>query len=199
MERPEPRRLTREEYLELEAVSVERLEYRDGFAVALALPSKNHARIAGNLTTSLGPSARQRGCDYFVGDAKVVTPAGDRVVPDFVVTCDERDRGGCDEQGEAVVRYPWLVVEILSPATAAEDTTYKLDAYQAIAELTHYVVIDSRRAIRVYERNAAGRFETHGPVERLVLPGIIDGGLSLDDVYRETTVPRLHDFLPPRA
>ena len=126
MEPPERRRLTFEEYLKLEAVSTERLEYRAGRAVALAVPTKNHARIAGNLVMALGPLVRARRCDFFSDDAKIIAPNGDRTIPDFVVTCDPRDREVVDDRGEATLRHPWLVIEILSPATAADDTTDKL-------------------------------------------------------------------------
>ncbi len=132
MELPQPRRLSLDEFLEIDAGSDERLEYRGGFIVAQATPPKNHARIAGNLAMHLGPLARVSGSDFFAGDAKVVMPDGSRVIPDFVVTCDPRDRDAPDERGEAIVRHPWLVVEILSPATAADDTTQKLDLYESI-------------------------------------------------------------------
>ncbi len=197
MEKPNARRLSLDEYLALEAVSADRLEYRDGFAVALAVPTGNHMRIASNLMISLGALAQARGCDISRGDAKVVTPKGDHVIPDLAITCDARDKSALDDEGEAVIRHPWLVVEILSPATAVDDTTYKADVYQSIPDLTHYVVIDSRRrAIRVYEKNDSGRLES-GPVDRLVLPNLIDRGLSIDDIYRDTTVPRLHDIRLP--
>ena len=191
------RRLSLDEYLALEAVTPDRLEYREGCAVALAAPNKNHGRISRALTLNFGPVILSRGCDFYVGDAKVLTPAGDRVLPDFVVTCDERDIAGGDEVGEAVVRHPWLVIEILSPSTAADDTTYKLDAYQSIAELTHYVVIDSRRrAVRVYERDAKGAFTSQVHADRLVLPGLADVGLPLDLIYRYTTIPRINETRP---
>lgn len=190
MELPQPRRLNLDEFLEIDAGSDERLEYRGGFIVAQATPSKNHARIAGNLAMHLGPLARVSGCDFFAGDAKVVTPDGSRVIPDFVVTCDPRDRDAADERGEAIVRHPWLVVEILSPATAADDTTQKLDLYESIPGLTHFVVIDSRRrAIRLYERSDAGGFLTHHSLESLFLPAPLDRALSLDAIYGDTTVP----------
>jgi Uma2 family endonuclease len=82
------RRLSPTEYLALEAVFPDRLEYRDGLAVALALPTKNHA--LGTLAVTLGVKARANGCRFFGENAKVVTPVGDRLVPDFVVTCDTR-------------------------------------------------------------------------------------------------------------
>ncbi len=193
MEQSSARRLSLDEYFALVSTSPDRLEYRDGRAVALAAPSKNHARIAGNLTLAFGALARVHGCDYFVGDAKLLSPSGDRVIPDFVVTCDDRDRDA-DDGGEAIVRHPWLVVEILSPATAADDTTYKFDIYRSVVELTHYVVIDSRRrAIRTYVRNAGGRFEIVDPLDVLTLPLLAERGLSLDEIYRDTTVPRLDD------
>ncbi len=58
----------------------------------------------------------------------------------------------------------------------------------------HYVVIDSRRrAIRLYERTEDG-FATRGPLERLVLPNLVDGGLAIEELYRDTSVPRLEDI-----
>ncbi len=71
MEEPNSRRLTLEEYLALEAVSPDRTEYRDGFAVALAAPNKNHGRISRFLTMKLGPILESRGCDFYTGDAKI--------------------------------------------------------------------------------------------------------------------------------
>jgi len=192
MEQSEHRRLTLDEYLALEAVSPDRLEYRDGFAVALAVPAKNHARIAGNLAMSLGPLIRGQGCDFFAGDAKVLTPNGDRAIPDFVVTCDPRDRDANHDRGEALVRHPRLVIEILSPATATDDTTDKLDAYQSIPELTHYVVIDSRRrAIRLYERMSDGSFATRGPLAKLMLPNITDREISIQERLPRYDRPRV--------
>lgn len=189
MEAPEPRRLSVEEYLALDSELSERLEYRDGFAVAQAVPTKNHGRIAGNLVLAFGENARSRGCDFFSGDAKILIENGDRLIPDFVVTCDERDRDLSDERGETIVRYPSLVVEILSPTTALDDLTGKLDAYRSLETLTHYVVIDSRRRlVHAYERLADGRFATRGEIDELAIPSL-DTTISLDAIYRDTTVP----------
>ena len=123
MELPERRRLTLDQYLALEAVSTERLEFRDGYAVALAVPTKNHARIAGNLVMSLGPLVRAQ--------------------------------------------------------------------YRSIPELTHYVVIDSRRRwMRLDERTADGSLALRGPLAQLVVPKLAKRGLAIDEIYRDTTVPR---------
>lgn len=190
------RRLTPEEYRALEAISPERLEYRDGYAVALAAPTKNHSRITGTLAVTIGLKAREHGCEFFGENAKVLTPAGDRLIPDFLVTCDERDREDVgDARGEAIVRHPWLVVEVLSQSTASDDMTEKFDAYRSIVELTHYVVIDSRRrSVHLYERLPNGEFSVSGRLDRLMLPSLGEHGVTIDEIYRDTTVPNLRDL-----
>jgi len=200
MEQPARRRLTLQEYLDLEAVSSERLEYRDGYAAALATPTGNHGRIATNLLVSLAPLVRTRGCDLFAGDAKVITPNGNHLIPDLVVTCDPKDKAVLDGSGEAIIRHPWLVVEILSPSTAEDDMSQKLDSYRSIPELSHYVLVDSRRrSIRLYTRIEDGSFASRGPLEELSLPSLVERGLSSEDVYRDTSVPRLEDIRSPRV
>lgn len=194
MEAPQQRRVSVAEYLAIEGVSTERLEYRDGFVVALAVPTKNHARIAGNLVLAFGAAVRARGCDFFSGDAKILTERGDRLIPDFLITCDDRDRAGPDERGEAVVRYPTLVIEILSPATAADDLTEKLDAYRSLPSLAHYVVIDSRRRlVHVYERLADGRFATRGNVAEISIPSL-ETSVTIEAIYRDTSVPQIREY-----
>ncbi len=106
MDRPD-RRLSTQEYLALEASSPERLEYRDGLAVALAEPTANHEFISGNLVVALGPPARSNGCVFLAAGGKVVTSRGDRLIPDFLITCDPRDRAAlAGPRGEAIVRHP---------------------------------------------------------------------------------------------
>ncbi len=189
-----PPRVTLEEYLARDTSTLERFEYRGGGVVALAVPTRDHGRIAGNISSHLGPLARARGCDYFAGDAKVITPGGDRLIPDFVITCDARDLSA-DPQGEAQLRHPWLIVEILSPTTAADDMTYKLDAYHSIAEVTHYVVVDSRRcSMRVFEHATDGSFSVRSGLDVLILPRLAAEGLPLDRIYEATNVRRIADL-----
>lgn len=181
MDLPE-RRLTPEEYRRLEALSDEKLEYLHGYAVALATPTRRHSTIVKNLVAVLAPAVRARGCDYFAGDAKVESPAGDRMVPDFVVTYDERDRTIPDE-AENVVRHPCLIVEVLSPSTEAIDRGEKLDIYETIGQLTHYVLVDSRRKnVTVFERGEDGSMRHRAAVQTLVLP-IAPGGVSIESIY----------------
>ncbi|HEV3157725.1 MAG TPA: Uma2 family endonuclease [Candidatus Baltobacteraceae bacterium] len=203
MELPD-HRLTLEEFLKLEAKSKEPLEYIDGYAVALAVTTPNHGDISGNLSMTLGPIARSKGCRFYAGDAKVIAPKpnGNRAVPDFVVTCDPRDLAHIAAnagKGETILHHPWLVIEIISPEEETSDTNRKFAGYQAIKEVTQYVQIDSRRReMFVYERLSDGSFKTPGPVERLIFPHLGDFEMSIDDVYRDTHVRELKAVSSPR-
>ncbi|HEV3156598.1 MAG TPA: Uma2 family endonuclease [Candidatus Baltobacteraceae bacterium] len=201
MELPD-HRLTPEEFLELEAKSEERLEYINGFAVAQNLPSDNHAAISLNLTGWLNPIVKAKGCVLRPGTAKVITRNGDRMIPDLVVTCDERDLTNLRAnfgKDEPTFCYPWLIIEILSPSTAEYDRTDKFDAYRIIEELTHYVLINSeRRDMRVFERLPDGSFKSRAPVQRLILPTLGEHSMSIDEVYMDTHIRRLEEVRSQR-
>ncbi len=182
------RKMTLEEYLDFEERSPHGHEYRDGIVYDLAAPSRNHADIAMNLSIVLGRVARNAGCMAYAGDMKLVTPSGDRLIPDFSIRCPSgRDESAA--RGENVVTDPWLVVEILSPSTAVDDVTEKLAAYQSVSTITHYIVVDSRRrAVRVFERTADGKLAIGGAFRSVRFPRLSDVELTLDDIYRDTTV-----------
>ena len=197
MQQPIDGRLTLDEYLAFEEQSVVGHEYRNGYAVALAVPTGTHGAIALNLTLAIGPVARSAGCLARAGDTKVVTASGERLIPDFLVTCDARDRQALLGTGEAIVAHPWLVVEILSPSTAADDMTAKLDAYQSISGVLYYVLIDSRRrAVRAFERTADGKFASTGLLSAVAFPHFPEMTLTIDEIYRDTSVRPIEDVSP---
>ena len=118
-------------------------------------------------------------------------PNGDRTIPDLGMTCDARDLDALSAPGEALIAHPWLVIEILSPATAADDRGAKLDSYNAIPGLTHYLLVDSRkRWMLLHRRTPDGLLAIDGPLQRLGLPHI-GAELLLDDVYDGSTVPAI--------
>lgn len=156
-------------------------EYADGVVTAFAGGTKRHAAIARELLTVLHSSLRGGPCEVFGSDVSVVTERSARY-PDVVVTCDERDT---NDFGETTVRYPRLIVEILSESTAAIDRGDKLDEYRTLASLREYVLIDSRRRwIQTYRRTdeewiaalprAAGELHLHS----------LEITLAIDDLYR---------------
>jgi Uma2 family endonuclease len=179
-----------DEYLKIDAASPDRLEYRGGYIFALAVPSGNHERIKNNLVAHFTPRLKDTGCDLISGGVKVVCPNIDRAIPDLGVTCDERDRIAMDQSGEAIIEHPWLLIEILSPATQGDDRGGKLDSYRQIPELTHHLLIDSRKQwMVIHERGPDGLFSIKGPIDKLTLPTL--GELTFEIAYDGTAVRRI--------
>ena len=57
----------------------------------------------------------------------------------MTVTCDPRDQGASD-----IVRYPRVVVEVLSPSAEVRDRGRKLQCYLACPTIEEYLLVDSR-------------------------------------------------------
>jgi Uma2 family endonuclease len=75
-----------------------------------------------------------------------------RVCPEVAVSCDWRDRGAQD-----AIRYPSLIVEVLSPATEARDRGEKSLAYRANPAIQEYLLINSAfPIIELFRREKRG-------------------------------------------
>jgi Uma2 family endonuclease len=78
-----------------------------------------------------------------MGDHKLqINASGDHLYPDLMVTCDPRDNPGDEDR---FIRFPWLVVEVLSDSTAAFDRGRKFELFRSIDTLTHYLLIEQSR------------------------------------------------------
>lgn len=123
-----------EEFLAWEEEQPDRYERIGGVVHAMVGGSLNHNRITLNVAFSLTPSL-PAGCQAFVNDIKIVTPAKDVMYPDVLVACGELD-------GRATwLDAPVVLVEVLSPSTQRLDHTRKRWAYATIPSLRHYVLV----------------------------------------------------------
>ncbi len=95
--------------------------------------------------------------------------------PDVVVSCDERDR----IPQTLVLRYPRLIIEVLSESTALEDLGPKLREYQMIESLEEYVTIDSRKRWAQIARRRQTEWMLAFPVTSGALP-LESVGMPLD-------------------
>ncbi len=145
---PTPHRMTVEAYLEWEPLQELRYEFVDGEVLAMTGGTLPHNDIAINLLTGLRPQVRNNGCRINIADAKVsVTPTRYRY-PDLVVSCDQRDMTALD-----AIRYPKLIVEVLSAGTEAQDRGDKFKEFRALASLEEYVLISSTEVgVEIYRR-----------------------------------------------
>jgi Uma2 family endonuclease len=90
--------------------------------------------------------------------------------PDASVTCGPRTPPDAIE-----IHDPVVVVEVLSPSTAAVDHGRKLSGYFSLASVQHYLILDpERRVVIHHKRGASEAIETRvltGGVARLDPPG----------------------------
>ena len=143
-----------EDYLETEKASPIKHEYRQGKIYAKAGKSKPHVIIMGNVSVLLRNHLRGSGCMPYMADMKVMLDTSNfYYYPDVAVSCDERDKNAAED----FIRYPRLIVEVLSPTTAAFDRGDKFADYRTSESLQEYVLINQERvSVECFRRNAEG-------------------------------------------
>jgi len=135
---------TVEEYIELLKNSDERFEYFDGEIVSMAGEKAEHSDIASNVVYSLRDKLKGRDCRVNGADLAVKTvKAWPFRYPDVSVVCGERVIE--DMQGIDMLVNPLLLIEVLSPSTAAYDHNEKFVAYQAIESFKEYLLVSQER------------------------------------------------------
>src|SRR6516164_4195759 len=153
MQIPQDHWVSLEEYHKIEEENPDcKFEYADGKVYAMAGGSLDHSQIAVNLVFALRGLLRGTGCRVFNSDAHVLpTGTGNpSYLPDVIVTCNPEDY----KDGKATdVRFPRLIIEVLSPSTYAKDRIEKLAAYQTCESVQEYVMISTHhQQVEVYRR-----------------------------------------------
>lgn len=185
------RRYTIEEYLELDKHSEERYEYFDGEVFAMAGGSPNHARIGGNVYAALQQKLRGQNCEAFNSDMRLKVPlALPYRYPDVSVVCGKQIFEAID--GQQMLVNPILIVEVLSPTTAAYDLDTKFTAYQSIDSFQEYLLIaQDRPHVIQHIRQAKGRWlriEIAGLDSEVILESV-NLTLSLHEIYERVDFP----------
>ncbi len=141
--------MTVEEYLRLDNESPDaRYDYIDGQVIRCAGGSPQHAEIATNITSIIKPFLRGSSCHVFSSDVRIRLSASRYVHPDIAVSCDERDWADPE-----AIRYPGLIIEVLSPSTEARDRGQKFADYRALTSLQEYVLINfAYQGIELFRR-----------------------------------------------
>lgn len=179
--------MTPDEYLDWEEGQPEKSEYVDGQVYAMSGGTDAHVTITGNLFAMLRNHMRGGPCRAFVANMKVrVSPQGPFFYPDVVVTCDDRDR-----THELFKEHPLLVVEVLSPSTAAFDRGRKFAWYRQIEELREYVLVDAEaRSVECFRKNGEGRWVLYpyGPEDAVELASVAFS-FAMAAVYEDVALP----------
>lgn len=150
--------VTADEYLVAEASRVYKHEYVNGEVFAMASASDAHVTVGGNIFAALKAHLRGSECRVFIADMKLRIDASNAYFyPDVFVSCGE-----AAQQGTAVKYDALLVVEVLSPTTAAFDRGAKFAHYRQLPGLHEYMVVDiETRSVDLYRKGSDGFWVLH--------------------------------------
>ena len=143
-----PKRWTYEEFARLPESGTTRYEVIAGALVVTSGPWLRHQRIAAALYLMLAPFVKNnRLGEAFFAPLDVVFGEGDYLEPDlFFVRADRSEL----LKERWVEGPPDLVIEILSPSTAARDRGIKLERYRHYGVAEYWVVDADARTIEVW-------------------------------------------------
>lgn len=150
---PEYPMISVEDYLMLDHNSKDaRYEYLDGELRMLAGGSVYHPLIAANVTGLLYGHLRGKPCRVYNSDIRLQLSQSRYVYPDVTVSCDQRDL----EPGDNI-RYPRVIIEVLSPSAEVIDRIKKFTYYRECPTVQEYVMIDSQKiGVDIYRREEEG-------------------------------------------
>ena len=132
-------RCTPQQYLERDRKAEYRSEYVNGEILAMAGASRVHNRITLNIGAALTAQLRGSSCEPFTSDLRVKSPAtGSFFFPDVVVGCAPLE---FEDNSLDILLNPTVVMEVLSPTTAADDRSWKFAHYRRLETLTDYVML----------------------------------------------------------
>ncbi len=139
-----------EDYLSHEASGLTRHEFIGGRVHAMAGASEAHNLISGNVFGAIHAHLRGGPCKAYMADFKVRLEINREDIfyyPDVMVACQ---RIGVEHY---YLRYPTLLVEVLSPSTENIDRREKLLNYPQISTVEEYVLIaQESREVTLHRR-----------------------------------------------
>lgn len=182
-------RLTVVEYLALERAADFKSEYINGERRPMTGASRKHNLIAGNIYASLHLQLRKSKCEIYPSDMRVkIEATGLMTYPDISVVCGEPR---FDDSYKDMLLNPVVVIEVLSPSTAAYDRGEKSENYRQIPSLQAYLLVSQDRMhVEYYSRQPdnSWRFaEFKRSGDRFVLAAI-QCELALEDIYEKVTL-----------
>jgi len=136
-------------------------------------------------------------CRVYAADVKLRVEAADcYFYPDVMVTCSSADLGD-----RLIKRGPLLVVEVLSPSTAAFDRGDKFADYRQLPDLREYLLVDVvRQRCELYRKGADGLWVLHpGGTGEGVQLASVDLAISADALWADLEPPASADTAAPAA
>lgn len=174
-------RMTVREFLRWEDGTDTRYELVRGVPVAMAPPSGAHAEICRSLFHHLDARLRRPCASYFGAGVALSEDDDECRLPDLFVTCEPVP--------ERIFRMPRLIVEVLSPSTAKEARTDKLDFYKSLPSVEAVLLVwQDKRRVQLNTRRDEGWLaqDLIGGTVELPRLGV---ALTLDEIYAGVELP----------
>jgi Uma2 family endonuclease len=174
-----------EDYLKGEESSPIKHEYRQGQVYAMAGASNDHVIISLNIASMLRNHLRGSGCQAYISDTKAhIESINIYYYPDVIVSCDQRDKAFNN-----FLRYPCLIVEVLSPTTEAFDRGDKFADYRQIESLQEYVLVSQTRLnVECFRRNSDRQWVLYPYGEKDIIHlASVDFRCPVADLYEDVT------------
>ena len=172
------------EYLAWERKQPFKNEYHNGQITAMSGASRSHNRITLDTATQLNIQLMDGECEVFAGDMRVRTaPTVSYYYPDVIVVCGEPRFE--DDTFDTLLN-PILVIEVLSPSTAAFDRGEKFEHYKQIPSLQEYILVsqDNVRVEHYHRQETQWIHRTLQHLEDTLSLASIECTLPLRAIYR---------------
>lgn len=180
-----------DEYLALEAASLEKHEYFQGRIrplhrgppTALAGSGPAHAALVAQVTLAMGgPLRGTNGRPYSAGLCLQIEDTDFTCYPDLTVICGPLRPAARDANA---VTNPTVLVEVLAPDTEAVDRGETFDQYRRLPILQDYILVASDTArVEVYHRldDGSWRLTIAGPGASVLVESL-GTALAVDAIY----------------
>jgi Uma2 family endonuclease len=147
------KQMTVDEFLSWAEGREGRWELHDGVPIMMSPERSLHAETKAETYVALREAIRLRGlpCRVYPDGMAVRIDARATYEPDASVVCGPRAPADAIE-----IDNPVIVVEVLSPSTAAVDHGRKLSGYFSLASVQHYLILDPDRRVAIHHKRGAG-------------------------------------------
>lgn len=174
-------KFTYKDYKNLPESETKRYELLEGELVMVPSPTTHHQKISWNLERLVGDFVQKHGLGFiYHAPLDVVFSEWDVAQPDIFFISRERSEIITEENIRGA---PDLVIEILSPATAERDRTYKRTLYARHGVNEYWLVDPDKRTLQVMKLGEKG-FESVGAYTQTLtsptFPGLV---ISLAEVF----------------
>ena len=176
--------LTPEEYLTWERKQPFKNEYHNGQIVAMSGANRWHNHITLDTAIHLNNQLMESEGEVYVSQMRVRTsPEISYLYPDVIVVCGEPRFE--DDTFDTLLN-PIVVIEVLSPSTAAYDRGEKFEYYKQLASLQEYILIsqDKVRVEHYCRREAQWNHNTFQHLEDVLSLPSIECEVPLRAIYR---------------